>query len=129
MVYLDTSALVKLVLAEPESPSLFTWLKDRPERISSWLAAVELQRAVNRVAPRRLPRARRVLDHIALLDIDQEILDTAARLEPRELRSLDALHLASAVAIQDHLQTFVAYDERLLKAARAIRLPTASPGA
>ena len=103
LLYLDSSAIVKLVLVEAESEALRDALAQYPERVSSALAAVEVRRAVRRVSPLRAvhQRADDVLAGIDLLQIDDPILTAAGALEPPLLRSLDALHLAAALAVAD----------------------------
>lgn len=127
-VYLDTSALVKLVVAEPETPALRSWLttEDR-EAVSSDLARTELMRAVRRGAPDRLVDARAVLDALTLVEVTTALFEAAGRLEPTELRSLDALHVAAALDLGDDLDDFVAYDERLIAAATANGITVVSP--
>jgi predicted nucleic acid-binding protein len=131
LAYLDTSALVKLVLPEAESDPLAEALASWPQRASSCLAEVELVRAIRRATgeERALARAEEVLAGLYLLAVDAEVLRLAALLEPLELRSLDALHLASALAVEEDLGAFIAYDHRLVEAARALRLPLVRPGA
>jgi hypothetical protein len=129
-VYLDSSAIVKLVVREPESSALFDWLAERPERISSALARVEVLRALRRAGPagaasRR--RAREVLDRIALLPVDRPILDAAGELGPLDLRSLDAIHLATALSVGADLAGVVTYDERLAAAATSAHLDVWAP--
>ncbi len=91
----------------------------------------EVRRAVGRLSPRRglSDRARLVLDGVALLGLDLDILEKAAGPEPTELRTLDAIHIASALALGKDLLAFVTYDERQLAAAGKARLPLAQPGA
>ena len=74
-----------------------------------------------------LDRATSVLDRIALMKIDDAVLEKAARLEPTDLRSLDAIHLATALSVQEHLEAFVVYDRRLGEAAQALGLNVESP--
>lgn len=126
MLYLDTSAAVKLVLAERESLALRACIGDQ-DWASSALLRTELPRALVRVDPAVVPRAIDVLARVSLLVIDTQVLDTAARLAPPTLRSLDAIHLASALELRDELTAFVAYDDRLLAAASALGMPVASP--
>jgi uncharacterized protein len=118
-VYLDSSALVKLVVLEPESSALRDFLRPRALRISSALAEVEVPRALRRagygVAERR--RATQILARVALIDLDRGILRSAAALTPADLRSLDAVHLATALSIGDDLAGLVTYDQRLSDAA------------
>jgi predicted nucleic acid-binding protein len=126
--YLDTSALVKLVVVETETPALIAWLRETDRRVvTADLARTELLRAVRRSAPDRLVRARNVLAAVDLLGLDAPLLDQAALLDPPSLRTLDALHVAAALVLGDDLEGFVAYDERLLAAAAAAGLVTVSP--
>ncbi len=127
-VYLDSSALVKLVVAEPESESLRRFLARRPERVSSALARVEVRRAVRPHGREAAERARRVLARIRLVRIDDGVLDAAAALDPRVLRSLDGIHLASAQALGADLDDIVTYDRRMSEAAVLIGLSVRTPG-
>jgi predicted nucleic acid-binding protein len=126
-VYLDASALVKLVVPEPESPALRAELARWDRRVSSALVRAELIRAAARVgaAARRL--AERVLTTLDLVAVDDAILDAAGRVRPADLRTLDAVHLVSAQALGPALGGFVAYDARLLAGAQGARLPTIVP--
>ena len=126
MLYLDTSAAVKLLIDEKESFALRAYLSDH-DWASSALVRTELVRALLRVDPSVVPRALDLLAQGNLLVIDTPVLDTAARLSPPSLRSLDAIHLASALELRDELTAFVAYDDRLLAAASALGIPVASP--
>ncbi len=96
--YLDTSAFIKLVRSEAESPALRRELAGR-ELLSSTLLIVEGRRAARRYGELAIRRSRTALTAITLIPLDQPILDTAAELDPAELRSLDALHLATAVSL------------------------------
>ncbi|MCL2781627.1 MAG: type II toxin-antitoxin system VapC family toxin [Actinomycetia bacterium] len=116
--YLDTSALVKLVVAESESAALRAWLNARDRvPVTSDLARTELLRAVRRAAPSHASAARAVLDSVIILQLTTAIFEQAARLDPLVSRSLDALHLAAALDLGDDLDALVTYDERLAKAA------------
>lgn len=128
-VYLDSSALVKLVLADTESPTLIAWLQPEMRPASSALARTEVMRAVAGRGDAAIARARALLGTIDLIAVDDVVLDAAALMRPPALRTLDALHLASAMALGDDLAAFVAYDRRLLEAATDAGLTTASPGA
>ncbi|MFI5180162.1 MAG: type II toxin-antitoxin system VapC family toxin [Thermoanaerobaculia bacterium] len=130
LVYLDSSALVKLVVREPESDALRAFLAAHPAAVTSGLAVTEVRRAIARLSPRRglSDRARLVLDGVALLAVDHEILEKAARLSPPELQTLDAIHIASAFTIRTDLLAFVTYDGRQRAAARKARLPLVHPG-
>lgn len=127
MVYLDSSALVKLVIAEPESPALRRYLGAQPERASCALARVEVLRAVREHGPAATMRARRLLHRLHLVQIDEELLDAAAALDPRVLRSLDAIHLAAALVFGDDLTAIVTYDRRMADAAALVDAPVAVP--
>ena len=129
LLYLDSSALVKLVAHEPETPALLSLLEPRPDVVSSALARLELLRAVARVgrASDSLERARGVLSRVVLVAMDREILDAASRLEPADLHSLDAIHLATALTLHPEAEMFVSYDERLNAAAAAAGLRIVTP--
>ncbi len=126
--YLDTSALVKLVVAEPETAALRAWLRaaDR-QPVASDLARTELLRAVRRVAPKRLLQARAVLDSITLTEITASLFEAAGRLDPTASRSLDAVHLAAALDLGDDLESIVTYDDRLAEAAALNGIPVTVP--
>lgn len=126
IAYLDSSALVKLVLAEPESGALRAALADWPERASSALAKVEVARATRAVRG-DLERAAQVLARVSLIPVDGGLLDGAAEVEPEALRSLDAIHLASALSLDERLGVLVTYDRRMLAAAAAAGAPALAP--
>jgi uncharacterized protein len=128
-VYLDSSALVKLVVAEAESDALRRFLRRRPVRVSSALARFEVRRAVRFQGKPAIARAARVLARVRLLRVDDAILDAAADLDSRILRSLDAIHLASALALGQDLECVVTYDRRMSEAARVVPIATRAPGA
>jgi uncharacterized protein len=129
LIYLDTSALVKLVAHEAETAALQEWMRMQAGAtfFSSQLARIELVRAVLRVAPERLERAREVLQGLALLKLDDEIVQTAESLPPTVLRSLDAIRLATACLLTSQVRAFVTYDARLAEAAKMLQLNVASP--
>lgn len=132
MIYLDTAALVKLVRREAESDALVDWLDEREGTllVTSTLAAVELPRALRRTEPGLLHEVPALLERLAQHEIDATVRATAAAYDMPELRSLDAIHLATAQAVLGgHLTAFVTYDRRLLAVASAQSLPVASPGA
>ena len=130
MIYLDSSALVKLALSEPESAALSRWLTERAGQplVSSTLHRAEVPRAVWLAEPGALPRSYRVIKRIARVALTADVLDNSATLPPQALGSAQAIHLASALAVKRDLTAFVAYDETLLAAAREAGLPVASPG-
>lgn len=128
VAYLDTSAVVKLLALEPESDALRRELRRWPRRVSSSLLRVELLRATKRAGlPRLTVSARRYLTAISLIRLDETVLDRASDLEPPALRSLDAIHLASALALGNDLGMVITYDDRMLQGAAALGLPTATP--
>lgn len=128
--YLDTSALVKLVVAEPETPALHAWATGPGlVLVSSDLARTELTRAVRRVAPDLVIAAREVLDTLTLLKVGTAVFDAAARLGPDALRTLDAVHLAAALALGDDLEAVVTYDGRLAEACRLNGVAVLAPRA
>jgi len=115
--YLDTSAFVKLVRSEPESGALRAEIESGIALVSSALLIVEGRRAAARYGSLALGRARNALATITLLPLDDLTLENAADLQPAELRSLDAVHLAAAATIGDELERFYCYDMRLSEAA------------
>ena len=128
LVYLDTSALVKLVNEESESSALRRYLVDHPRRATCVISRIELLRAARRQGG-AVVKAEKLLRTIAMLRMDERVIEDAARIDPPTLRSLDAIHLAAAAALSGELRAVVAYDRRLLAAASAIGLPVAHPGA
>ena len=131
MLYLDTAALVKLVRPEPESAALADWLDARAGLpwVSSALIEVELPRAIRRVEPDLMTEVPPVIARVARYEIDDAVRSTAASYPDPNLRSLDAIHLATAKGVFGHrLTAFISYDQRLLAAAEAAGLLIASPG-
>jgi predicted nucleic acid-binding protein len=130
VIYLDSSALLKLVRVEPRTAELTSWLDDRPHVpvVSSSLAQVEVLRSCRRIDERLVERGRAVLAALDLVPLEDDVLGAAAELPGPGLRSLDALHLASALSLDPDLETFVAYDARLVSAAEAAGLSVAQPG-
>ena len=126
MIYLDSAAVVKLAHAEPGSGALRRWLDERAETgwISSVLTEIEAFRALARYAPGAVSRLPAVLD---LIDLDPRIRILAQAVEPATVRSLDAVHLGTALQSRPGLTSFVTYDKRLLGAAQAAALPVDSP--
>jgi len=129
MIYLDSAAIVKLVHAEPESQALRDWLDERAETgwISSVLAEIESFRALARYAPGAASRLPAVLDQIDLIDLNPRIRTLAQTVKPATVRSLDAIHLGTALHFRAELTSFVTYDERLRDVAAAANLPVDSP--
>jgi uncharacterized protein len=127
--YVDTSAAVKLVVAEHGSRPLERWASVHDENlVSSDLLRTELLRAVRRGAPRRMERARAVLDALTIVTLPTSTFERAAEIEPVRLRSLDSLHLAAALELGDELDGIVTFDDRLADAARSYGVNVVSPG-
>ena len=126
-VYLDSSAIVKLVVREPETEALLAFLEPWHVRVTSALARVEVVRAVRRHGRSATSRATAMLDALSQLALDDALLDSAAAIHAKQLRSLDAIHLASAQQLEGELDVLVSYDERMLAAARALDLPVSVP--
>lgn len=119
LLYLDSSAIVKLVVLEPESRALRDVLRSWPERVSSVVAEIEVERIARRIGGGAIRRARSVLARLALVDLDEEVRRSAAVVKPLELRTLDAIHLATALSLGQDLGALCAYDARLADAAAA----------
>jgi len=129
MIYFDTSALVKLVFDEVESAALTHWLTQRADvpKVSSDLSTIELLRTCRRIDEGAIEGANLLLGGIDLLPMDRAIVERAASLVPTELRSLDAIHLASALSVKTSLTALVAYDVRLCSAAADAGIEVVSP--
>jgi predicted nucleic acid-binding protein len=129
LIYLDSSALVKLAVTEPESAALADWLaaSARLIRVSSPLVRVEVPRAVWRADPGSLPQAYTIVRRLREIRMTEAVLTRAAGVRPNVLRTLDAIHVASAMSVRDNLTALVSYDKRLLAAAQEAGLPTACP--
>lgn len=126
--YLDTSAAVKLVHEEHGSAALLAWMSERERMLaSSALLHTELLRATRRSRPDLLVRARALLDHVTLIEISWDVRERAGLLDPDGMRSLDAIHLASALALTEELEGIVTYDARLAAAALEVGLTVVAP--
>jgi predicted nucleic acid-binding protein len=128
VLYLDSSAIVKLVVREPETADLVQVVLADPEIVSSGLAWTEVMIAVRR-AGRSIARAERVLEGIAFTPIDDGILHEAAALGPKDIRTLDAIHVATALSLRPDVETMITYDVRQARAAFALGLDVRMPGA
>lgn len=129
-LYLDSSALVKLVQREAESEALRDYLRSHrgDERAASELVRVEVVRSVLSGGPAAVAHARRQLARLYLLVMDRDLLDRAATLGSGSLlRSLDAIHLATAQLLGSELRALVTYDNRMVQAATSLGLSVASP--
>ncbi|WP_322748824.1 MULTISPECIES: type II toxin-antitoxin system VapC family toxin [unclassified Frankia] len=133
LIYLDTSAVAKIFIAEKESSDLRQWLSEQQEPlrlISSALLAVELTRLLGLVSPAMLSSAEAFLaTDVDLVQITPPLLADAARVPPPRLRTLDAIHLATALDLKDSLDVVLSYDKLLVDAVGASGLTAASPGA
>lgn len=131
MIYLDSSALLKLLIEEPESAALERWITAQAgaPMVTSTSAKVEVLRACRRLNAEALPAATALLAELDLIALTTDVVDQAAEVGGPLLRSLDAIHLASALSIGAELAAFVCYDRRLLEAASAAGLEAVTPGA
>ena len=127
ITYVDSSAIVKLAVAEPESAALRRALSRRQTLVTSALARTEVARALLALGPGAVRRGDEVLRRLQLLRVNDRVLSDAGRLEPAELRSLDAIHLATAQQFGTSLQRVVTYDARMADAARALGWSVSAP--
>lgn len=127
-IYLDSAAVVKLVHAENETQALREWLDERIDSpwTSSALLEVEAFRALARYAPESASRLHHVLDQVNLIDIDVNIRILAQTIKPTTVRSLDAIHLATALRVRP--TSLITYDKRLADTARETGLTVEMPG-
>jgi uncharacterized protein len=130
VIYLDSSALIKLALAEPETAALTDYIATRGDQalVSSSLHRAEVLRAIWQAEPGALPRAQRMIRRVSIVSLSHDLLDNAATQPPGGLSTTAAIHLASALAVKRDLTAFVCYDKQLTAAAEAAGLPVASPG-
>ena len=126
-IYLDSSALVKLAVAEPESRALRRSIQRQRPRITSALARTEVARATMSFGSDAVARGEAVLRRVEIVRVNDRILRLAGSLEPSELRSLDAIHLATAQLIGSDLKWIVTYDERMAEAAQALGMSVRAP--
>lgn len=129
VVYVDASALAKLIVDETEGDDLRAFLAPIHRQATSIVGRVEVERTIARRAPARLAHVASLLDDLVFVGLEPDLAAAAATVGPPALRTLDAIHLASAAALGDDLEAFVTYDRRLAEAARALGMPVASPGA
>jgi predicted nucleic acid-binding protein len=127
LTYVDSSAIVKLAVAEPESNALRRYLSRRQPLVSSALARTEVARALMPNGSDAVTRGEDVLRRIELLRVNDRVLREAGRMEPADVRSLDAIHLASARHLGPSVKQIVTYDERMAEAARASGWSVAAP--
>jgi predicted nucleic acid-binding protein len=125
--YLDSSAIVKLVVREPESLALRRYLRRRRPLVASALARAEVMRATRPLGDVALRRGVEVLRRIELVRVNDRVLTAAGVLEPVELRTLDAIHLATAALFEESLGGLISYDPRMLEAAKSMGLAVVAP--
>jgi predicted nucleic acid-binding protein len=125
--YVDSSAIVKLAVREPQSDALRKYLRRRHSLISSALARTEVLRALLPGGEPALAAGRRVLDRVDLVHVNHRVLNLASTLLPLEVRSLDAIHLATANRLGADLGDIVTYDERMAAAARSMGYRVSAP--
>lgn len=130
MIYVDTSALLKEVLQEADSAELHDYLEQRPDEglVSSVLLTVEMRRAVQRGNPRSLPRVDLLLARVSQVELSAAVVERASRFPDPGVRSLDAIHVATALLVREELTAVVSYDERLVAVAHSEGLPVVTPG-
>jgi len=129
MIYLDSSALLKLLFEESESAALASWIAERTDTpmVSSELAKVEVVRATRRLDTAVVPAARALISQLDILPLSSGLIEEATDVGDPILRALDAIHLASALSIRNELTAFVTYDNRLVSAAQAAGIEPTSP--
>ena len=126
-LYIDSSALVKLAVTEPESKALRRYLRRNRPHVTSALARTEVARALLPLGAEAVERGASVLQRVELVRVSDRVLRHAGTMEPVELRSLDAIHLATAQLLQPDLRAVVTYDERTADAARTLKIQVRSP--
>lgn len=127
LTYVDSSAIVKLAVAEPESKALRHYLSRRQPLVSSALARTEVARALMPSGPEAVARGQEVLRRIQLLRVSDRVLNEAGGMQPAEMRTLDAIHLASARQLGSSVKHLVTYDERMAEVAQTAGWSVASP--
>ncbi len=125
--YLDSSAIVKLAVAEPESAALRQYLRRRRPYVTRALARTEVARSLLPAGPTAVRRGNEVLSRFELIRVNNRVLSIAGALLPAELRSLDAVHLATAQLLGDDLAQLVTYDARMAEAARSLGWAVTAP--
>jgi hypothetical protein len=127
VAYLDSSAIVKAVVREPESAALRRALRRFPLHASAALARTEVLRAVRRAEPAAVPRAYAALEKLLMIELDETLLDAAGVLDPPAIRTLDAIHLSAAQTLASELGALITYDDSMTRAAVALGFPVSAP--
>lgn len=125
VLYVDSSALVRLAVDEPGAEAVAALVGEAAEIVISVVALVEVRRALARVAPGYDPDD--LLDQCTVIELQADVIGRAGIVEPASLRSLDAIHVASALSVVEDLDAFVTCDQRQASAARAAGLPVQVP--
>jgi len=126
-MYMDTSAIVKLVVREPESAALRRYLRRKRPLVTSALARTEVARALLPLGPDVVARGEEVLRRLDIVRMNDQILKAAGSMLPVELRSLDAIHLATALALGRDLARVCSYDSRMAAGAGVLGLVVVAP--
>ena len=126
VAYVDASAVVKLILPEPESASFHRWYLEAERLVTSRVGIVEIERAARR-GPHIERRRMQVLADLQVIELDHDIAKLASGVGPASVRTLDAIHLATALRLLPDLDAFVTYDDRLAAAARLLGLAVVRP--
>ena len=130
MIYLDTTAIMKLIAHEPETPHLTDYLTARTD--TTWftcsLTHAELLRATAHMPAEATDHAHHILDGLDTVAMTDRLITSATTLRPAPHRTLDALHIAAALTAQPHLHALVTYDPQLATAARHHHITTTNPG-
>lgn len=127
VAYVDSSAIVKTIIKEPQSAALRRQLRQFDSHVSSGLARTEVIRAVRRADIEALPRAYDALGKITFIEVNAVLLDAAGQIEPAAIRSLDAIHLAAARLVADSLDALFTYDTRMTEAAKSLGFAVLAP--
>ena len=125
--YLDSSALVKLAVSEPESEALRRYIRRRRPLVTSALARTEVGRALLPLGPEATRRGQELVAGIDLVRINDRVLNSAGAMLPPDLRSLDAIHLATAQLFSKDLARIITYDERMIAAAKKLGMVVVAP--
>ncbi len=126
LAYADASALVKLVVEEPESRELHRWYVEAERVVTSRIGVVETLRAAAR-RPHDPVHRDHVVEDLEVIELDASIGRTSGAIQPAGLRTIDAIHLATALQLLPQLDAFVTYDDRLADAARSLGFPVVRP--